>query len=223
MALNTVSVQNFDPDMPPSLCMLTSVSSADALADITCPVLICDTNNKENAVFLCNAARQRGLFVTVLLTVDGDFPCDRLLVSEDRYEQYQNAAPVVGVRFPYDVKSPDIVSRILRYADAGVTLIDAYPENPDDRTEGEQQTLTAELTDTAKEVCRLRKQGQTIEFLPFSVMGQNAKHGIGAHRNARCLTCSHNTACGGRRLSFADCEIKKVLADCANLIAAATE
>ena len=226
MALTTAphdTARPFDRDMPPSLCMLTSVSDADSLSDIRCPVLLCDTDNTENAVLLCRTARARGCCVTVLLTADGDFPCERLLVPADRYDTYRDAAPTVGVRFAYDVRNPDIVSHIRRFADLGITLIDAYPINPGDRKEGEQQPLINALHAAAEELCQRKVPGQTVEFLPFSVMGHGAKHGIGAHRNARCPECSHNTVCGGRRLSFADCEIKKVLADCAVRIASAAE
>lgn len=205
----------FDADMAPSLCMLTSVSAVDTLAEITCPVQLCDTDHTENTALLCRIARERGLLLTVLLTEDGAFSCDRLLVPADRYEAYRNAAPVVGVRFSYDVKKPDILSKIVQFADAGITLIDAYPENPGMREEGDQQVLLDEFRRVAQTLYQYRQDGHPIEFLPFSVMGLHAKHGTGAHRNARCPECSHRAVCGGRRLSFADCEVKRVLADCA--------
>lgn len=209
----------FDADKAPSLCMLTSVSPAESLSDITCPVMLCDTNHTEHARLLCKEAKARGLSLTVLLTADGDFPCDRLLVPEDRYEACKTAADTVGVRFSYDVRNPDICSHIRRLADAHITLIDAYPQNPGDRVEGEQDALIAELHAVTEALIAYRRAGQTLEFLPFSVMGQNAKHGIGAHRNERCTDCTHNAVCGGRRLSYADCEIKKILAECAVTLA----
>ena len=205
----------FDADMAPSLCMLTSVSPAESLCDITCPVMLCDTEQTENAALLCQCARERGLSLTVLLTRDGDFPCDRLIVPVDRYEKYRDAAPTVGVRFSYDVTTPEILSRVLAYADRGIGLIDAYPEHPGDRREGEQTALLDELKRTAMMLAQREKDGYPIEFLPFSVMGLHAKHGIGAHRNERCHTCTHRMICGGRRLSYADCEVKQTLADCA--------
>ncbi len=205
----------FDADMPPSLCMLTSVSPTETIADITCPVQLCDTDHTENAALLCGMARDRGLLLTVLLTEDGEFPCDRLLVPADRYETYRDAAPVVGVRFSYDVKNPDILSKVVQFADAGITLIDAYPEKPGMREEGDLQALLDEFKRVAQTLYGYRQEGHPIEFLPFSMMGLHAKHGVGAHRNARCPECSHHAVCGGRRLSFADCEVKRVLADCA--------
>lgn len=209
----------FDADLAPSLCMLTSISPTASLADSTCPVQICDTDYPEHASQLCRAAQDAGRCVTVLLTKDGDFPCDRLLVPAERYSAYRNAAPCVGVRFSYDVKAPDIASKIVQYADAGITLIDAYPENPQMREEGAQQALLAELQRAAEALRQRRNEGHPIEFLPFSAMGLHAKHGIGAHRNARCQECSHHAVCGGRRLSYADCEEKKMLADCAVYLA----
>lgn len=205
----------FDANKAPSLCMLTSVSQTASLADVTCPVMLCDTENTENAALICQTARERGLSLTVLLTKNGDYPCDRLLVPEDLYETYQNAAPTVGVRFAYDVRHPDILSRVTALADAGVSLIDAYPANPEAREEGKQDALWDELCRTAERLAQYKKDGRPIEFLPFSVMGLHAKHGIGAHRNARCHTCTHRMVCGGRRLSYADCEVKKMLAACA--------
>ncbi len=205
----------FDADMPPSLCMLTSVSPEDTLADITCPVQLCDTDHPVHAARLCAAVRERGLPLTVILTEDGDFPCGRLLVPAEKYAQYRNAAPQVGIRFAYDVKAPEILSRIIRYADEGIFLIDAYPENPQIREEGAQAELLAEFRQVAEALLLRRKEGRPIEFLPFSVMGLHAKHGVGAHRNARCQSCSHHAVCGGRRLSYADCEVKRTLGDCA--------
>ena len=205
----------FDANKAPSLCMLTSVSPAASLADVTCPVMLCDTENTENAALICQTARERGLSLTVLLTKDGDYPCDRLLVPEDLYETYQNAASTVGVRFAYDVRHPDILSRVTALADAGVSLIDVYPANPEAREEGKQDALWNELCCTVELLAQRKKDGHPIEFLPFSVMGLHAKHGIGAHRNARCPTCTHRMVCGGRRLSHADCEVKKMLAACA--------
>ena len=205
----------FDADMAPSLCMLTSVSPAETLYGITCPVMLCDTEHTENAVLLCRTARERGLPLTVLLTRDGDFPCDRLLVPADRYDAYRNAAPTVGVRFSYDVRTPEILSRVLNYADAGMELIDAYPENPQMRKEGEQDALIVEFRRTAEALSQRKQEGRPVVFLPFSVMGLHAKHGVGAHRNERCHTCTHRMICGGRRLSYADCEVKQTLADCA--------
>lgn len=209
----------FDADRALSLCMLTSVSPLDTLADMTCPVQLCDTDNTENAALICRTARERGCLLTVLLTEDGTFPCDRLLVPADLYAEYRNAAPVVGVRFSYDVKNPDILSKIMQYAGEGITLIDAYPENPGMREEGAQQALLDELKRVAQTLYRYRQGGHAVEFLPFSVMGLYAKHGIGAHRNARCWDCSHQAVCGGCRLSFADCEVKRTLADCAVFLA----
>ena len=205
----------FDADMAPSLCMLTSVSPTASLTDSTCPVQLCDTDHPEHAARLCRAAQDAGRCVTVLLTKDGDYPCDRLLVPIERYSAYRGTAPCVGVRFSYDVKAPDILSKILQYADLGITLIDAYPENPQMREEGAQQALLAEFQRAAEALYDRNRNGQPIEFLPFSTMGLYAKHGIGAHRNARCQECSHHAVCGGRRLSYADCEVKKMLADCA--------
>lgn len=208
----------FDANKAPSLCMLTSVSPVASLADITCPVMLCDTENKENAALLCKTAREQGRFLTVLLTRDGDFPCDRLLVSPEQYDAYRYAAPCVGVRFAYDVRHPDILSRVTALADAGIELIDAYPANPEAREEGCQTALLDAFRRTAEFLLQRKKDGHPVEFLPFSVMGLHAKHGIGAHRNARCAECSHHAVCGGRRLSYADCEVKKMLADCAMLL-----
>jgi hypothetical protein len=205
----------FDVNRAPSLCMLTSVSPVASLAEITCPVMLCDTENTENAALICKIARERGLLLTVLLTKDGDFPCDRLLVSPEQYDAYRHAAPCVGVRFAYDVRHPDILSRVTAFADAGIALIDAYPANPGEREEGEQSALLDAFRRTAEYLSQRKKDGQPIEFLPFSVMGLHAKHGIGAHRNERCRTCTHRMVCGGRRLSYADCEVKKMLAACA--------
>lgn len=205
----------FDADMAPSLCMLTSVSPTETLSDISCPVMLCDTEHTENAVRLCQAVRERGLPLTVLLTRDSAFPCDRLLVPADRYPAYRDAAPTVGVRFSYDVKHPDILANVLAFAAAGIPLIDAYPENPQDREAGAQDALLNEFQRTADLLAQRKKEGHPVEFLPFSVMGLHAKHGVGAHRNERCHTCTHRMICGGRRLSYADCEVKQTLADCA--------
>ncbi len=209
----------FDADMAPSLCMLTSVSPTESLSQINCPVMLCDTEHRDNAVTLCKIARERGLPLTVLLTADGDFHSDRLLVPAERYETYRDAAPTVGVRFSYDVQAPDILSKVLAYADAGITLIDAYPKNPQMRKEGEQGALLEELVRVAQALSERKKDGRPVEFLPFSVMGLRAKHGVGAHRNERCHTCTHRMICGGRRLSYADCEVKQTLADCAVFLA----
>ena len=208
----------FDAEKAPSLCAVTSVSPAETLDGITCPVLLGDTNNTENARLLCKAAKEKGLTLTVILTQDGDFPCDRLIVPAEKYAQYRTAAPQVGVRFSYDVKKPDILSKLIEYADDGITLIDAYPENPREREEGAQTALLKEFGRAAKELFLRKKEGRPVEFLPIAMQGKDAKHGVGAHRNERCLTCSHRTVCGGRRLSFADCEVKKTLADCAVML-----
>lgn len=208
----------FDADKAPTVCMLTSVSPTETLDGITCPVLLCDTNNTEHAQLLCNTAKEKGLALTVILTADGNFPCDRLIVPAERFSQYKDSAPIVGVRFSYDVKKPDILSKLIEYADNGVTLIDAVPENPGEREEGAQTALLKEFGRAAKEVFLRKKEGRPVEFLPFSLQGKHAKHGVGAHRNERCLTCSHRMVCGGRRLSFADCEVKKTLADCAIML-----
>lgn len=208
----------FDADKAPSLCTLTSVSPTASLDGITCPVLLGDTNNTDNAHLLCRTAKEKGLTLTVILTEDGTFPCDRLIVPAAKYVQYRGSAPVVGVRFSYNVKKPDFLSKLIEYADDGITLIDAYPENPEERTEGEQTVLLKEFGRTAKELFLRKKEGRPVEFLPIAMQGKNAKHGIGAHRNERCGTCSHRMTCGGRRLSFADCEVKRTLADCAVLL-----
>lgn len=209
----------FDADRAPSICALTSVSPVSALSDVTCPVVLFDTENRENAALLCRCAMERGLDTTVLLTSDGTFDCDRLLVPEERYEAYRHAAPTVGVRLSYDIRTPVLLSRVRTWIEAGVTLIDAYPADPRACREGELDALKEELFRTADYLYRLKQDdGTTVAFLPFSLQGRGAKHGIGAHRNIRCHTCSHRMLCGGRRLSFGDCEYKRTTADCAALL-----
>ena len=208
----------FDADKAPTVCMLTSVSPLQTLDGVSCPVMLCDTDNVPHAKVLCAAVKERGLPLTVILTADGDFPCDRLLVSEEKYAQYKTAAPVVGVRFSYDVTAPKILARVTALADEGITLIDAYPENLRDRKEGAQTVLLKELGRVAKELFLRSKEGRPVEFLPISLQGRGAKHGAGAFFNERCRVCSHRTHCGGRALSGADCEVKKTLADCAILL-----
>lgn len=211
---------SFDADRAVTVCLLTSVSPVSAIAGICCPIVICDTANCENAARLCKAAKEKGLFTTVYLTTECGHvpPCDRLLVPEDAYHTYRNAAPEVGVRLSYDVNDPMLLSRIKTWVNAGVTLIDAYPANPRACREGEMQELIRELWRIAEYLYQNRPAGKAIEFLPITLQGKGARHGIGAHRNIRCHTCSHRMLCGGRRLSFADCEIKRTTADCAALL-----
>lgn len=203
----------FDPDRPMTHCMMTSVSPLSTLEGVTCPVVLCDTHNTEHAKEICAAAKEKGLHLTVLMTEEGDFPCDRLLVEENLYSRYKTAAPTVGVRFSYDVKAPKILDRVTALADEGITLIDAYPTNPDDRAAGEQTTLIKELGKVAKELFLRIKEGRAVEFLPFAWQCRNAKHAEAVFCHERCLTCSHRMHCGGRALSYADCEIKRACAD----------
>ena len=208
----------FDADRAPTLCPLSSSASPDVINGTHAHVLLCDTDNAENASEICRRAKDAGLSVTVLLTADGVFPCDRLLVPEDRYEAYAGAAPAVGVRFSYDVTAPAILSRVIALADRGITLVDAFPKNPDMRRAGEQTALIKELERTAKELFLRKKEGRPVDFLPFSIHGMNAKHGTDAHCAPACITCSHRMICGGIRLSDADCEIKRSLADSAVML-----
>ena len=96
----------FDDDRAPTVCLLTSVSPVSSIDGLCCPIVICDTANPQNAALLCKAAGDRGLSPTVYLTTEGDdVPrCDRLLVPEEAYNDYRNAAPEVGVRLAYDIK-----------------------------------------------------------------------------------------------------------------------
>ena len=209
-----------DADRAPTVCLLTSVSPVSSIDGLCCPIVICDTANPQNAALLCKAAGEKGLCTTVYLTTEcAHLPsCDRLLVPEEAYNGYRNAAPEVGVRLAYDVKNPALLPRIKAWVDAGVTLIDAYPTDPRACREGEMQALTEELFRIAEYLYSCRQTGRTVEFLPITQQGKGARHGIGAHRNIRCRTCSHRMLCGGRRLSFADCEIKRTTADCAALL-----
>lgn len=228
----------FDENRPLTHCALPSAASTNTLeralkvegdnGDGGCvPVLLSDTDDVLQAQKLCLAAKERGAQVTVLMTKECRDPdtaeflltCDRLLVPETLYEAYRNAAPAVGVRLAYDVKAPNLLARVNAYADAGVTLMDAYPSDPNACVAGEQTALIKELGKVAKELFLRAKEGRGVAFLPFSMQYRGAKLGVDAFTNTRCKTCSHRMHCGGYPRSEADCEVRRACADAEILLA----
>lgn len=227
----------FDANRALTHCVLSSAASTDTLERaLKCaandgggcvPVLLSDTDDVLQAQKLCLAAKEKGAQVTVLMTKECRDPdtaeflltCDRLLVPEALYEAYRNAVPAVGVRFAYDAKVPNLLARVNAYADAGVTLMDAYPSDPDARAAGEQTALIKELGKVAKELFLRAKEGRSVEFLPFSMQYRGAKFGVDAFTDTKCKTCSHRMHCGGYPRSDADCEVRRACADAQILLA----
>lgn len=208
----------FDADRPVTTLVCGSEMPLTAPDVLTAPIVLRDTDNRQNALKICEAAKEKGLFVTVCMTKGGDYPCDRLLVAPADYAAYKNAAPTVGIRFSYDGNKPDILGRVTAFADEGIVLMDAYPENPETARAGEQTALIKELGRVAKELYLRKKEGRPVEFLPFALQGRNAKHGPDAFAGEACASCSHRTHCGGYARSEAECEIKKACANAAILM-----
>ncbi len=202
----------FDTEKCVTMHIISSDTKVTALEGSTAPVLLTDTDDAENAAALCRAAKENGVCVTVHMTKEGHYPCDRLLVDASLYEKYRAAAPKVGVYFAYDVKAPKIQEQVVALADAGVTLINAYPANPTDAVFGAQTVLVKAFGKVAKELFLRTKEGRPIEFLPFAVMERGAKFGKDAFCDT-CGACSHRMYCGGKRISDADCEIRRACAD----------
>lgn len=212
----------FDAERSVTLHVLSSDAPCTVLDNACAPVLLLDTDRAENAAALCRAAKDKGLCVTVHMTAEGDYPCDRLLVCETLHKAYRDKAPTVGVWFTYDVRAPKLLDKLTALADDGITLIDAVPETPADAAFGAQTVLIKELGKVAKELFLREKEGRAVEFLPFSVMERGAKFGDGAF-SAPCMTCSHRTRCGGMCYSTvrdidADCELRRTLADASILL-----
>ncbi len=208
----------FDADRSATLHICSSDAPLSALDGVQAPVYLSETDHAENAAALCRAAKKNGVCVTVNMTIEGDYACDRLIVCESLYTKYKNSAPTVGVRFTYDVRAPKLLDFVIALADDGVTLIDAVPANAKEAVAGAQTALTKELGKVAKELFLRTKEGRCVEFLPFSRMARGASCGGNAFTDV-CGSCSHRMYCGGRPTSEADCEIRRTCADCSIFLA----
>ena len=134
----------FDADRPVTALVCGSDTPLTVLQACSAPIVLRDTDNPQNALKICETAKETGRSVTVCMTKSGDYQCDRLLVTPGDYAAYRHAAPVVGVRFSYDGNKPDILGRVISFANEGITLLDAYPENPDTDPGNSQSQPSAE-------------------------------------------------------------------------------